>query len=489
MTVRTLSRFKRRRTFSLESLEGRQVLSTLFVSNLGNDKNAGTAAQPYLTIQKAANMAKPGDTVSVAPGNYAGFVLGWDTPQSGLPGKPITFSGQPGTNIVTKNAKTADGIDMEGSSWITIQGFNITGMGRAGIRTNNGTNITIQNNVCDKNAYWGIQTSFDNNLLIQNNVASNSVKQHGIYVGNTCSNPTVINNVIFGNKDCGLHMNGDVSQGGTGVITGAVVEGNIIYNNGTGGGAAINCDGVQNSLIANNMLLNNHHTGIVFFQQDAGGPSINDTVSNNTVIMASDSKNPALEFITNATGGTVKNNVLFVTTTKYPASLSITADCMPGFTSSNNAFNGYLSTTNTAYLLTLAKWQAATHQDMTSFATSTYSTMAFNFKNVAANDYSLVNSPIAGLGSQWLPVGGINLSGLLSTTTSSPTSPGTTTGTTTTTTTTGSTTTTTGSTTTTTGTTTTTTGTTTGTTTVITPVAPPSVSPTLPTSLPSLPKK
>ena len=42
-------------------------------------------------------------------------------------------------------------------------------------------------------------------------------------------------------------MNGDVSQGGDGIISGALVEENIIYDNGVGGGSGINCDGVQNS--------------------------------------------------------------------------------------------------------------------------------------------------------------------------------------------------------------------------------------------------
>ena len=42
-------------------------------------------------------------------------------------------------------------------------------------------------------------------------------------------------------------------RGADGIISGALVENNVIYNNGLGGGSGINCDGVQNSVIRNNL--------------------------------------------------------------------------------------------------------------------------------------------------------------------------------------------------------------------------------------------
>ena len=69
---------------------------TIFVATAGNDSNPGTKGQPLRTIQKAANIAKPGDVVSAAAGVYNERIT---VPTSGIPGKPITFQGEPGAVI------------------------------------------------------------------------------------------------------------------------------------------------------------------------------------------------------------------------------------------------------------------------------------------------------------------------------------------------------------------------------------------------------
>jgi hypothetical protein len=99
-------------------------------------------------------------------------------------------------------------------------------------------------------------------------------------VSNSGDRPVVRRNLIWGNHSCGLHMNGDASQGGDGVISDALVERNVIFDNGNGdpafgapGGSAINCDGVQDSVIRNNLLWNDHKTGIALYRIDGGGPA------------------------------------------------------------------------------------------------------------------------------------------------------------------------------------------------------------------------
>ena len=47
----------------------------------------------------------------------------------------------------------------------------------------------------------------------------------------------------------------------------------MIYDNGRGGGSGINCDGVQNSLIRNNLIYNTHASGISLYRIDGGGGS------------------------------------------------------------------------------------------------------------------------------------------------------------------------------------------------------------------------
>lgn len=68
-------------------------LSTLFAKDIyvaknGNNNNSGTEAQPYLTIQKAAQVAQAGDFVYIKEGTYRETV----TPSyNGTSGNPITF--------------------------------------------------------------------------------------------------------------------------------------------------------------------------------------------------------------------------------------------------------------------------------------------------------------------------------------------------------------------------------------------------------------
>src|SRR3954465_12191928 len=85
---RRLSRSDRARVLGqalvLEALEGRQLFSTYYVSTVGDDYADGSALNPFLTLQKAANAVVAGDTVIVRAGTYAsGFVLGWDDSHGG----------------------------------------------------------------------------------------------------------------------------------------------------------------------------------------------------------------------------------------------------------------------------------------------------------------------------------------------------------------------------------------------------------------------
>jgi len=100
----------------VEQLEPRLALSSYFVSPTGNDNNAGTNAAPWLTLQHASDKVVAGDTVTVRAGTYAGFVLGWDFPQNGTANNPITFQADPGVIVNSRNNKTPDGIDLEGTS-------------------------------------------------------------------------------------------------------------------------------------------------------------------------------------------------------------------------------------------------------------------------------------------------------------------------------------------------------------------------------------
>ena len=66
-----------------------------YVATNGSDDSFGSDDQPWRTIQKAANTLAPGDTVIVRAGLYQERV---EINVNGLPGQPITFQGERGTN-------------------------------------------------------------------------------------------------------------------------------------------------------------------------------------------------------------------------------------------------------------------------------------------------------------------------------------------------------------------------------------------------------
>ncbi|MET7388601.1 sigma-70 family RNA polymerase sigma factor [Streptomyces sp. NPDC005529] len=104
---------------------------TYFVSSSGSDSNSGTSAgSPFRTLQKAGDLAGPGDVVAVMNGTYAEPRKGANVltiKHSGRPGAPITFTAYPGHHPVL-NPKTAwNGISIYGASHIVIKNLEVKG--------------------------------------------------------------------------------------------------------------------------------------------------------------------------------------------------------------------------------------------------------------------------------------------------------------------------------------------------------------------------
>ena len=362
--------------------------STYHVAVDGSDDAPGTAAAPWATLQQAADSVAPGDTVVVHPGSYRGMHL----TRSGTTEAPITFRADAGTVVDEENARTPDGINLEGASFVVVEGFEARGLQRAGLRAVNCEAVVFRNNGATDNGKWGILTGFCDDLLIEGNRCSGSVDEHGIYVSNSGDRPVVRGNQLFSNSGNGLHMNGDASAGGDGIITGALVEDNVVWDNGTRGGSGINCDGVQDSVIRNNLLYENHASGISLYRIDGGGPSSGNSVVNNTVVQADDGR-WALNVQHGAVNNRVFNNVLLSRSSRRGA-IDLSADSREGFAADHNVVIGRFTLDAGSSQVDLAGWQALGYG-----AHSLEGTIDAVFVAAGAGDYHLAaDSPALDVG-------------------------------------------------------------------------------------------
>lgn len=127
-------------------------LSTYYVSPSGNDSNAGTSASPFRTIQKAANIVIPGDTVIVRNGTYTdtdGNNIIATIGRGGSAGAPVTFRSENPSGAVLSGNNTAGFGFIFGNNinYVNIEGFEIKDIVEAGININESNSyITVKNN-------------------------------------------------------------------------------------------------------------------------------------------------------------------------------------------------------------------------------------------------------------------------------------------------------------------------------------------------------
>lgn len=362
----------------------RAAAADYWVKNGGNDGLDGLSqATAWATLPHAADEVGPGDTVHVLDGSYQGFYL----TTSGTAGAPITFRAE-GSNvrITSNNPVTADGINLEGASHVVIDGFVVNERTRAGIRAVLADHVTVRNCSLGYNRMWGILTGFVDDFVAEGNVAHHSEVEHGIYVSNSADRPIVRDNVVYANRGNGLHFNGDASLGGDGLIENALVERNVIYDNGLGGGSGINMDGGVGGVIRNNLLYGNHASGISLYRIDGGGGASNNLVINNTIIQASDGR-WAINIRDGSTGNTLRNNILY-SAHAFRGVISIDAASRPGFSSDHNSVMSRFSTDGGGSVISFASWQALGYD-----AHSFLATLADHFVAPGSDHHLLATSP------------------------------------------------------------------------------------------------
>lgn len=357
--------------------------ATYYVSPSGDDNNPGTAAQPWKTIQKAAATVQAGATVIIKDGVYTGGIV-VETP--GAKDAPIVFRAE-GTGAIIDTSGTywrglgffIDGYGLNNPYWlggdmyIEVIGLTIRNCAVAGLRISCAHHVTVKDCTMQDNGTWGIFTDYSNYTLLQDNECSGSKAEHGIYVSNSSDYPTVRGNRLHHNNACGFQINADPGGDGDGITTGALVEQNIIYENGKGGGAGINLCSVRNSIIRNNLIYHNYAGGIAGWGGGFGNQwgCKNNQIYNNTLYFRSGEGRWALSLKEGSTGCMVRNNILSggargafeIDNDTILASLQMDYNLL--YSADQNLV---AAREDPETYFTLAQWQSASGQDSHSFS-------------------------------------------------------------------------------------------------------------------------
>jgi hypothetical protein len=284
-------------------------MTTYYVSaNAGSNSNSGTSVSSALqTLQAAANLTRPGDTVIVESGTYTaasgGAVLSITT--SGTAAAPITYEAAPGgTAIISVPSSVSAGINVD-ASYIAVTGFQVQGdaqtltlaqaqsQGADNATTANGINIgydgdpTIVSHVqVDDNTVsympgGGIQACYADYVTVQGNTIYGNANYSpygesgiSIYASQNSDTSTAIKNLIldntvYDNKELVIETaTGNIADGegiiiddnsnsqtnGVQYTGGTLVENNVSYGNGSEGiqvGNSSNVDVLYNTTYQN----------------------------------------------------------------------------------------------------------------------------------------------------------------------------------------------------------------------------------------------
>jgi Bacterial Ig-like domain/Protein of unknown function (DUF642) len=316
-------------------------MTTYFVSSeIGNDRNAGTTAtSPLASLQAAANLVKPGDTVEVMNGTYTGPYYGevLTITTSGTANAPITFEAAPGQTPIIDSSGTWHGIHIE-ASYIIVRGFTVVGdaanytlsQALAGYGTGsselNGNGITvsspdgsfvpnhiiIENNTVYNEPGAGITALGADYVQILNNVVHDNAHwsafgASGIAIGssqNSDTNPGVHDiisgNISYNNQELVPEYRAGAITDGEGIILDTnpgfvgqiLVQGNTTYGN---SGPGIESFLTDNAVITGNTAYGNltyaplASEGQIFINQ-----SNNNTVTNNSTTSAPPPSSPVI---------------------------------------------------------------------------------------------------------------------------------------------------------------------------------------------------
>jgi parallel beta-helix repeat protein len=283
---------------------------TYYVDNTNPScTNTGTgtsSALPFCTISKGASVAVAGDVVRVLAGSYAETVT---VPFSGSNGLSITYTAAPGVTVTGNGQKSGgNGFYMYNKSYVTIDGFTITGTADRGIYVFGSNHITISNNhvsysgsPASGSTRAGIYINSTTNSTISGNTSDHN-SFHGIHLTNGANNNLVSNNIMFGNAQGWQRDASGIRLDGSGTTNNTILH-NISYGNEDSG--ITNYTGASGNFEIGNLLYGNGDHGI----DNLNSP--NNTVIGNTV---HGNVTAGINFegttTTGSSGATVYNNIM-----------------------------------------------------------------------------------------------------------------------------------------------------------------------------------
>lgn len=284
--------------------------TAFYVSTNGSDSNDGSRNTPWGTIQYALDQLEPGHTLTILPGTYNEEPV---MSRSGAANNKIYIKGQSlDTTLLDGSNADRDLFFVEDADYIEISNLTISGAPRAGVRLSRSNNIEIRNCLIANNGTWGIFTDFSDDTTISNCDVYGSVEEHGIYISNSSDNAIIRNNLVHHNHGSGIQINADPSMGGDGISSACLIENNLVYENGWGGGAAINLASVRESTIRNNIVAYNYAGGIAAWDDGQGWQwGCKDLIIvHNTIYFRPLEGRWALSLKNGSTGASVYNNIL-----------------------------------------------------------------------------------------------------------------------------------------------------------------------------------
>lgn len=294
LTERSLS-IDKQSSFLVETLESRIEGNIYYVREVGNDVNDGLSPNSaFRTIQKAVSTTQPGDMVFVGAGVYQeDVVVGGSGTQNNkiifVADNNGSFTGDSGVVEIRCNKFC---FDIDGSDFLEIHGFSLTGATSSAIKIHSGaSNVKIEDNLIRTTGGVGISIENSTNITVSFNkvysnetglslsgVSQTDIERNEIY--NNATGTIVVNssgltfgfNKVYSNNQVALSFENSSQN---------TIKSNLIYNN---GGMAIRfSNNSRNNTVVNNTLYQNQGQGILIEQNSDSNTLTNNIIASSTL--------------------------------------------------------------------------------------------------------------------------------------------------------------------------------------------------------------